>query len=161
MAYAYQPQQAWNSYPMRSTAPISLHIVAIFQYLMGLLVLGTAALMALALARIAPEWHVSAGSDVFTTRPGAITTATYAVIGMVAAVGLIAIVLGRKVQRGRNWARIVLTGLNGLSVAGGVWQGYTAGAPYGATLLSIAFPLLFVILLNTRAARNWCHYRTY
>ncbi|MFG2045284.1 hypothetical protein [Dactylosporangium sp. NPDC048998] len=161
MAYAYQPQQAWHSYPVRTTAPISLHVVAIFQYLGGLLVLGTAALMALAVAHIAPEWNIHAGNDVFTTRPQAITIATYVVIGTVAAIGLIAVVLGRKVQRGRNWARIVLTVLNTLSIAGGVWQGYTAGAPYTATLMSIAFPLLFVILLNTRAARSWCHYRTY
>jgi hypothetical protein len=48
-----------------------------------------------------------------------------------------------------------------LSIAGGVWQGYTTGAAYAATLMSIAFPLLFLVLLNTRAARNWCHYRTY
>jgi hypothetical protein len=161
MAYAYQPQQAWQPYPIRTTAPVSLHIVAIFQYLGGALILGTAALMALALARVAPEWNLHAGNDVFTTRPEAITAATYGVIGIVALIGLAAIVLGRKVQRGRNWARVLLTLLNGLSVAGGAWQGYTSGAPYGQTLLSIAFPLLFLILLNTRAARSWCHYRTY
>jgi hypothetical protein len=161
MAYAYQPQQAWHSNPVRTTAPISLHIVAIFQYLGGLLVLGAAALMALALANVAPRWNFSAGNDVFTTRPQVITTATYVVIGIVALIGLTAVVLGRKVQRGRNWARILLTLLNVLSIAGGVWQGYTTGAAYAATLMSIAFPLLFVVLLNTRAARNWCHYRTY
>ncbi|MGI5238924.1 hypothetical protein [Dactylosporangium sp. CA-139066] len=161
MAYAYQPQQAWQPYPARSTAPVSLHVVAIFQYLMGLLTLGAAALMALALARVAPEWHMSLGAGTYTTRPGVITTATYVVIGIVASIGLIAIVLGRKVQRGRNWARIVLTGLNAFSVAGGVWQGYTTGAAYAATLTSIALPLLFVVLLNTRAARGWCRYGTY
>jgi hypothetical protein len=161
MAYAYQPQQAWHSSPVRTTAPISLHIVAIFQYLGGLLVLGAAALMALALANVAPRWNFNAGNDVFTTRPQVSTTATYVVIGIVALIGLTAVVLGRKVQRGRNWARILLTLLNVLSIAGGVWQGYTTGAAYAATLMSIAFPLLFVVLLNTRAARNWCHYRTY
>ncbi|MER7004197.1 hypothetical protein ABT297_14305 [Dactylosporangium sp. NPDC000555] len=161
MAYAYQPQQAWHSHPVRTTAPISLHVVAIFQYLGGLLLLGAAVLMALAVASIAPEWNIDAGNDVFTTRPQAVTTATYIVSGLFAAAGLIAIVLGRKVQRGRNWARIVLTLLNILSIAGGLWQGYTTSASYAAILLSIAFPLLFVILLNTRAARGWCRYRTY
>jgi hypothetical protein len=79
----------------------------------------------------------------------------------VALFGLIALVLGRKLQNGRNWVRVLLTLLNGLSVAGGVYQGYTTGAPYVTTLISIAFPLLFVILLNTRAARGWCHWRNY
>ncbi|WP_432840817.1 hypothetical protein [Dactylosporangium sp. CA-092794] len=161
MAYAYQPQQAWQPYPVRTTAPISLHIVAIFQYLGGVLMLGVAALLALALADIAPRWDLHAGNDMFTTRPQAVTTATYVVVGTVALFGIIAIALGRKLQRGRNWARLLLTLLNTLSVAGGVWQGYTIGAPYAQTLLSIAFPLLFVILLNTRAARSWCRYRTY
>ncbi|WP_432989119.1 hypothetical protein [Dactylosporangium sp. CA-233914] len=161
MAYAYQPQQAWHPYPVRTTAPISLHVVAIFQYLGGLLLLGSAALLALALARVAPDWDYRVGNDVFTTRPEMITTATYAIIGTLALGGLVAMVLGRKLQRGRNWVRILLTLLNGLSVAGGVWQGYTTGAPYLATLMSVAFPLLFLILLNTRAARSWCRHRTY
>ncbi|GAA2365116.1 hypothetical protein [Dactylosporangium salmoneum] len=161
MAYAYQPQQAWHPYPVRSSAPISLHVVAIFQYLMGLAVLAGATLMALALANVAPKWEFHTGNDVYTTRPEMLTTATYVVVGAVAAIGLAFIVLGRKVQRGRNWARVLLTVLNAVSIAGGVWQGYTSGAPYTATLMSIAFPLLFVILLNTRAARGWCRYRTY
>jgi hypothetical protein len=161
MAYAYQPQQAWQPYPVRSTAPISLHIVAIFQYLGGVLMLGAAALLALAAARVTPKWDLPAGNSVYTTRPETLTLATYVVIGTIALFGLIALVLGRKLQNGRNWVRVLLTLLNGLSVAGGVYQGYTAGAPYATTLMSVAFPLLFVILLNTRAARNWCHYRTY
>jgi hypothetical protein len=162
MAYAYQPQQAWqHPYPVRSTAPVSLHIVAIFQYLGGIVTLGAAALMALAAARIVPKWEFSTGNDVFTTRPQDLTVVTYTVIGTVALVGLIAIVLGRKLQNGRNWVRVLLTLLNGLSVVGGVWQGYNTGEPYAVTLMTVAFPLLFVILLNTRAARGWCHYRNY
>ncbi|WP_433086375.1 hypothetical protein ACQP1P_13070 [Dactylosporangium sp. CA-052675] len=161
MAYAYQPQQAWHPHPVRTTAPISLHIVAIFQYLGGVLMLGAAALLALAAARIAPAWDLRMGGDTFTTRPEALTVATYTVIGTAALMGLVAIVLGRKLQNGRNWVRVLLTLLNGLSVLGGVYQGYVTGAPYAATLMSVAFPLLFVILLNTRAARGWCRYRTY
>lgn len=159
MAYAYQPQQAWRPYPVRTTAPVSLHVVAIFQYLGGALLLGAAALMGLALFRLGPQWRLPAGAGAFTAND--VTVVAGIAAGTVALIGLIAIVLGRKVQRGRNWARIVLIGLNGLSIAGGVWQGYTTGAPYTATLMSIAFPLLFVILLNTRAARSWCRYGTY
>ncbi|MEU7868837.1 hypothetical protein [Dactylosporangium sp. NPDC049140] len=161
MAYAYQPQQAWHPYPVRTTAPISLHVVAIFQYLGGVLMLGAAALLALAAARVAPGWDLPAGYGGVTVRPGTLTVATYTVIGTIGLVGLIAIVLGRKLQNGRNWVRVLLTLLNGLSVLGGVYQGYVTGAAYAATLVSVAFPLLFVILLNTRAARGWCHHRTY
>ncbi|MFI5909692.1 hypothetical protein [Dactylosporangium sp. NPDC051541] len=157
MAYAYQPQQAYH--PYRSTAPISLHVVAIFQYLGGVLLLGAAALMALAAARVGPAVELPTGNGMFTART--FTTAGYVVAGTVALFGLIALVLGRKLQNGRNWVRVLLTLLNGLSVAGGVYQGYITGAPYAATLVSVAFPLLFVILLNTRAARGWCHYRHY
>ncbi|GAA3289675.1 hypothetical protein Dvina_14280 [Dactylosporangium vinaceum] len=159
MAYAYQPQQAWNPYPVRSTAPISLHVVAMFQYLGGVLFLGAAALMALAAAKVGPSWQLPAGNEVFNART--VTTAAYVMAGTVALIGLIALILGRKLQNGRNWVRILLTLLNGLSIAGGVYQGYISGAPYATTLISVAFPLLFVILLNTRAARGWCHYRTY
>jgi len=42
-----------------------------------------------------------------------------------------------------------------------VWQGYTTGDMYTSTLTAIAFPLLFVFLLNTRAARSWCRSGTY
>jgi hypothetical protein len=160
MAYAYQPQQVWQQ-PYRTTAPLSLHVVALFQYLGGVLTLALGALLALAVFRVVPELQLHSGVDTWTTRPHDITVATGIVCGTVMLVGLVAIVLGRKVQRGRNWARIVLTLLNALSVLGGVWQGYTTGAPYASTLLSIAFPLLFLILLNTRAARSWCRYGTY
>jgi hypothetical protein len=164
MAYAYQPQQAGyfpQPYPMRTTAPVSLHIVAIFQYLGGLLVLAAGAFLALAAFRIAPELHYTTGASTFTTRPQDVTLVTGVICGTIMCVGLITIILGRKVQVGRNWARVLLTLLNGLSVAGGVWQGYSAGAPYAQTLISVAFPLLFVLLLNTRAARSWCRYGTY
>ena len=162
MAYAYQPQQAWQQpYPLRGTAPISLHVVAVFQYIGGLLTLALGALSALAVFRIMPELQLHTGADTWTTRPHDITIATGIVCGSIMLVGLIAIVLGRKVQRGRNWARVVLTLLNALSVLGGLWQGYTSGSAYASTLLSIAFPLLFLVLLNTRAARSWCRYGTY
>lgn len=161
MAYAYEPQQVWQPYPMRTTAPISLHVVAVFQYLGGLITLAIGAMFALAAADLFPRFEYASGIDTWTNRPATITPVVAVIVAVFAFVGLTAIVLGRKVQRGRNWARVLLTALNVLSIAGTVWQGYTTGDMYSSTLAAIALPLLFVILLNTRAARSWCHHGTY
>ncbi|GAA0736229.1 hypothetical protein Drose_18765 [Dactylosporangium roseum] len=152
MSYAWQ-----QPFPARTTAPVSLHVVAIFQYLGGLVTLAIGGLFALAAFELVPELHY----DTSTGRYADVKPAAGVIFAVFAVVGLTAIVLGRKVQRGRDWARIVLTVLNLLSVAAGLWQGYTTGRAYGATLVSIALPLLFVVLLNTRAARSWCRHRTY
>ncbi|WP_238011169.1 hypothetical protein KZZ52_22265 [Dactylosporangium sp. AC04546] len=156
MSYAWQ-----QPYPVRTTAPVSLHVVAIFQYLGGLITLAIGALLALAAVDVIPRLEYATGNDAWTTRPAQITPIVAVICGSFIIVGLIAIMLGRKLQRGRNWARVLLTALNLLSVAGGVWQGYTTGRPYAETLISIVLPLVFVFLLNTRAARSWCRYQTY
>lgn len=161
MSYAYPPQQAWQPYPMRTTAPISLHVVAIFQYLAGLATLAVGAMLALAAVDVIPQLEYHTGASTFTNRPADVTPIVAVICAVFAFIGLTAIVLGRKVQRGRNWARIVLTALNLLSIAGTLWQGYTLGSSYGETLVALALPALFVLLLNTRAARSWCRYNTY
>jgi hypothetical protein len=80
--------------------------------------------------------------------------------GLIAIVGLIAIWLGRKVQRGRNWARVILIILNVLSLAGTAYSMYQSRT-VDVSLGGVIIPILCLILLNTRAARSWCHYRTY
>jgi len=161
MSYAYPPQPVYRSYPVRTTAPVSLHVVAVFQYLGGLLALGLGALLALAAAGAAPRFEYRVGNSAFTDRPDAVTAAVVVVCGMFVLLGITAIVLGRKVQRGRNWARVVLTVLNSLSIAATVWQAYTLGRFDAQALAGIALPVLFVVLLNTSAARSWCRSRTY
>ncbi len=79
---------------------------------------------------------------------------------IVAVVGIIAIWLGRKVQVGRNWARIILIVLNVLSLAGTAYNVITERT-VDVTIGGVILPVLCLILLNTRAARSWCHYRTY
>ena len=153
MAYAYPPQPV---YATRSTAPVSLHVVAIFQYLGGLAMLAIAALFGFAASDMLAQW-----GDQFGTRTSSATPVIAFVVAFFATVGLIAIVLGRKVQRGRNWARILLTVLNALSLASVAWQVYSTSLLTPSAIVSAAFPALFLILLNTRAARSWCHYRTY
>jgi hypothetical protein len=153
MAYAYPPQPV---YAMRTTAPVSLHVVAIFQYLGGLVMLGIAALFGFAASDMLDRYGDRLGADATGFAPViAVVVTSFAVVG------LIAIVLGRKVQRGRNWARVVLILLNVLSVLSVAWQTYTTSLFTAATIVSLAMPVLFLILLNTRAARSWCRYGTY
>ncbi len=153
MAYAYPPQPV---YATRTTAPVSLHVVAVFQYLGGLAMLGVAALFAVAASDVMAEWGGRIG-----TRSTTATSIIGVVVAVFAAVGLTAIILGRKVQRGRNWARVVLILLNVLSLASVAWQAYSTSPLTPSTVAGAAFPLLFLLLLNTRAARSWCRYRTY
>src|SRR6266508_3658659 len=108
MSYAYPSQQTWQPHPRRTTAPISLHAVAVFQYLAGLLTLAFGGMLALAAVDLFPRLEYVAGDSTFTNRPGDVTPVVAVICATFAFVGLAAIVLGRKVQRGRNWARIVL-----------------------------------------------------
>ncbi|GAA3218286.1 hypothetical protein ACFO1B_28750 [Dactylosporangium siamense] len=157
MAYAYPPQPA---YAMRTTAPVSLHVVAIFQYLGGLVTLGIGALFGLAAFDVVPRWQ-SALDSASLGRSVDVTPIIVAIGAVFVVVGLIAIVLGRKVQRGRNWARVVLIILNTLSLVSVVWQVYQTSLLTMSTIVSAALPVLFLVLLNTRAARAWCRYGTY
>lgn len=161
MSYAYGSQPAWRPLPVRSSAPVSLHLVAIAQYLGGLLSLAMAAMLGLAAANLFPRLEYAVGASTYTNRPADVTPLVAVVCAVFTLVGLAAIVLGRKVQRGRNWARLVLTVLNVLSAAGAAWQAYQLSDWSAPAVTAIAVPVLFLVLLNTRAARAWCHHRTY
>jgi hypothetical protein len=161
MSYAYGPQPAWRPAAGRSTAPISLHLVAVAQYVGGVASLAMAAMLGLAAADLFPRLEYSTGASTWTNRPADITPLVAIVVGVFALVGLTAILLGRNVQRGRNWARLLLTGLNVLSAAGAAWQAYVRADWSAPAVAAIAVPALFVILLNTRAARAWCQHGTY
>jgi hypothetical protein len=164
MSY-YSPQYSGydTPHPYRRSAPASIHVVAVLQYLGGALVLLVAGLLGVAGA---------VGLHRFGADLGRYRTATGTVIFLAAAfvalIGIIAIWLGRKVQIGRNWARIVLIILNALSVLGTFYRishehlGPDALERHvGGYLGELVLPMLCFLLLNTRAARSWCRYRTY
>jgi hypothetical protein len=48
-----------------------------------------------------------------------------------------------------------------LGAAGAAWQAYERADWSVPSVVAIAVPALFVLLLNTRAARAWCRHRTY
>jgi hypothetical protein len=159
MSYGYEYAGYAPQYQSRRSGPPSVHIVAIIQYLSGLAVIAIGGLFALV---------ATGGSTRFTGQidgyyngsfAGNAATSFYIVAGVLGLIGLIAIWLGRKLQVGRNWARIVLVILNALSVAGTVYD--MVHGVRGGIVIGLVVPALCLILLNTRAARSWCRYRTY
>lgn len=159
--YPYSPQPVYApQYQMRHSAPVSIHIVAILQYLGGLFALAVAGLLALVAVRGSGALSNGHLSQLHLDDKSTVGIVFGLTAGFAALFGLIAIWIGRRLQVGRNWARVLLILLNLISVAGTVFSFATAQAQ-GSILVSLAFPLLYLILLNTRAARSWCKYRTY
>src|SRR5215471_6308135 len=101
-------------YPQaRTSAPVSVHLAAFVLYLSGLLVLLAAAAV----------FAVTRGA----TGAGGAMPAEVTRAGVPAAIGLALYALcwlfvGRKVQRGRQWARVLVLTLSILSVVGGVLE---------------------------------------
>jgi hypothetical protein len=138
-------------YPQaRTSAPVSVHLAAFVLYLSGLLVLVAAAAVFAVTRGAGPNGAVPAE----VTRaglPAAIALGLYALCWLF---------VGRKVQRGRQWARVLVLTLSVLSVAGGVLEVLHSGAS-GLAVGQFVVPVLLVVLLNTTAARSWFRYHTY
>jgi len=134
------------------SAPPSVHVVALLQYLGGLLTLlaaiGVAVLTlggraAFDRSRVQVPAQVEQG----------LTGAGLVIAGALAIVAILWLVIARKLQTGEQWARVTVLLLSVLSIAGtayGVWRFEDQQALPGLVL-----PLLYVLLLNTRAARSW------
>lgn len=159
---AYAPQPAYGPAARRS-APPGVHVLAILQYLAGLVTLGVAALLTWAAVVVANGSYTDLSgtplADDLIDQQGAATVLGVAA-GIVALFGLITIVLGRKLQRGRQWARVIVLILSVFSLV-------SLGAAIALTqrvdvsVASVAYPVLCLILLNTAAARSWFRYRTW
>jgi hypothetical protein len=82
-----------------------------------------------------------------------LTGAGLVIAGALGIVALLWLVIARKLQTGQQWARITVILLSLLSIAGTsyeVWQ-----LADRQLLPGLALPVLYVLLLNTRAARSW------
>lgn len=139
--------------PQRFSAPMSVQLAAVLMYLIGLLLLAGAALL------------VAFGRGVLDL-PASMPDAVRARDAVVAAVVVLAVLalcwlfVGRKVQRGRQWARVLVVVLSLLSVLANGWQLYAVGVR-SATASPLVVPVLLLILVNTGNARSWFSYRTY
>jgi hypothetical protein len=160
MPYGYSPNYPPTRYdhgyaePRRS-APPSVHVVALIQYLGGLLMLASgtlAAAYALGGARYV-------GGTVPTELSG-VSGAGLAVAAVLMFAGLLVLAIGRKLQRGRQWARVLVVTLSVVSIAATLYNGLVVGRPTNA-LFGLVFPVLYVVLLNLPAARSWFRSHTY
>ncbi|GAA1031949.1 hypothetical protein GCM10009557_28820 [Virgisporangium ochraceum] len=136
--------------PPRRSAPASVHGVAVLQYLGGVAMVAVGALFAY-LCVVATRDNASASEEDFFA-PETVAIAFGIVAGVATVCGLVGILLGRKVQVGRQWARVVVLMLSGMtivSVAGSI-------ALYQAwpwTAVFTLYPVIAIALLNTRSAR--------
>lgn len=173
MSYGYsQPQYMPYAPPapaygpaLRRSAPPGVHVIAILQYLGGALTLVGAAIFAFIAVMVANGNYTTADANVPDNWfNGDTADAVAAIFGVVAGImflfGLITIVLARKLQRGRQWARIIVLMLSILSLLS-VIATLAAQQQVDASIGGVFFPVLCLILLNTRAARSWFRYHTW
>ena len=152
--YQYAP-----AYPVRRSAPVSVHVVAILQYIGGAAAL-VGAVLSVILGEVVRRRPIDPNVDVVSAEGMALFM--WIVAGFLAFCGIVAIVLGRKAQRGRQWARVVLIMLNVLSIFAVAYESVTDTFATGTrTLPSLIVPVLYLVLLNTRAARSWFRAHTY
>jgi hypothetical protein len=151
---AYYGRPALVSGYRRATAPGSVHVVALIQYVVGLLTLLAATGVVLLIygrGRVLDEQRVRI-PETLRRRIEEGQAGLVMAIGMTV-IALMWLIIARSLQRGGQWARITVLMLSVLGIAGvgwNVWHYRSATIAAGAAL-----PLLYLLLLNTRAARSW------
>jgi hypothetical protein len=149
---AYYGRPAMVARYHRSTAPPSVHVVALLQYVGGLLTLLAAAgvaLLTFAGRNAFDERRIQVPAEV----QQGLTGAGGIIAGALGVVALLWLVIARKLQRGRQWARITVLMLSVLSIAATAYDVWRLADRQ--LLPGLAFPVLYLLLLNTRAARSW------
>lgn len=164
MSYGYAHPQ-YTAYPTapayqptRRSAPPSVHTLAFLQYLGGLIQLAAAVAM-VALPSTGLLTDGARFDDVRIADGAVLSQVSYAAAAVLAVGALISFTIGRKLQRGRQWARVLVIVLSILPVAAVTFQFTTTGDP--ASAAGLLGPALYLILLNTRAARSWFRYHTW
>lgn len=172
MAYPpYQPQPYQPAFQQRTSAPFSVHFVAFWIYLGGLFVL----LGAIAMGAVAIGATQLPTDKIPEQYRNAITGVGVGVAVVLLLFAVLYFLIARKLQLGRQWARVLVLVFCVLGILGGVLEiiglvGMSGGneaveqARTGAIVaagLSLVGPVLFTLLLNTSAARSWFRYKTY
>jgi hypothetical protein len=141
--------------PAPPRAPVGVHIVAIMQYLTGIVLV----LAAVAIGIVTFNEGRIGDTELPESVRGAVTGAGIAIAALALVAGLIAISIGRRVHRGKQWARVLVLILSALSLATNVYALVTTGA--ADPLTGLVLPILYLYLLNTRPAREWFRYRRF
>ncbi len=155
MSYpAYYGRPALVARYRRRHAPASVHVVALFQYLGALLTLGAATvvgMIALRRTRGLPVQRIPDSVRTGLAGGGLVIAVTLGVLG------LSWLLVARKLQRGRQWARVTVIALSLLCIAATLLDYWLVRER--AALAGLALPLLYLILLSTPRARSWFRYR--
>jgi hypothetical protein len=128
--------------------------VALTQYVAGLLALLASAGVVLLLhghGKVLDEQRMRVPEAVLRR-----TVQGQAGLVMAVATGVVALmwlIIARALQRGQPWARITVLMLSVLAIAATGYETWRLHAT--PALAGIALPLLYLLLLNTRAARSW------
>jgi hypothetical protein len=133
--------------------PAGVQVVALVQYLGAVLLIaaaGVAMLIARGVTRYAVLDRIPGPVRQNVASGGLIIPVTLAVLG------LFWFVIGHHLELGRQWARTTVLVLSVLSAAGIGYDAWRSRDP--DPLLGLALPLLYLTLLNTRAARAWFGY---
>ena len=154
-AYYGQPALV-AQYRHRRHAPPSVHLVALFQYLGALGTLLLSGVVALISARATRNLPMDRVPE--SVRRG-LEGGGFVIAVALAVVGLLWLIIAVKLQRGRGWSRGTVIVLSLLSIAGTGLDAWRAADP--RVLVGAALPVIYVLLLNTNAARSWFRYHTW
>ena len=147
---AYYGRTAAQARYRRHRAPPSVRVVALLQYLNGLLILAATAVVAMIAYGVTGNPVVDRVPDEVRRGLGA---GSAVIAGTLAVLGLFWLVIARALSRGRQWARTTVLVLSLLAVAAAL---YLAGLRHDPWVLAgVVPPGLYAVLLCTEAARSW------
>lgn len=130
--------------------PAGVQVIALLQYLGALLVIAAAALATL-IARGVTRYAI-VESIPLPVRQGVAGGGLVIPITL-AVLGVFWFVIAHNLELGRQWARTTVLMLSVLVAAGIGYDAWWSRSP--KVLVGLALPLLYLMLLNTRAARAW------
>lgn len=144
----YGPPPAPPRYGLRG-APAGVHIVAIMQYLTGIVLI----LAAGAIGVITFNDGRIGDTSVPKSISGVLTGAGLAIAALALVAGFIALSIGRRIHRGRRGARLLVIVLSAVSLGLNVWSLVVNGA--ADPLSGLVLPTIYLVLLNTPPVRAY------
>lgn len=150
----FAPTSGPAAAPPRRTAPPAVHVLAVLQYLGGVAAMAVAGLFAYLTVVVVGDPNTP---DDFI-HPKTLAIAFGVLSAFAAVAGVLGIVLGRMLQTGRPWARVVVLILSGLTIVVVVGS-IVVHEAHPTHLMFTLYPALCLALLNTPTVRTWFHGR--
>ena len=130
-------------------APVGVHIVAVMQYVTGVVLLLAAGVIGVITFNDGRIGDTSVPESI----RGAVTGMGLAIAALALVAGFIALSIGRRLHRGRRGARILVLVLSAVSLGVNVYTLVTTGV--ADPLTGLVLPTLYLVLLNTPPVRAW------